>query len=322
MRATASARSTTRLLRTWPHDLGHCRAGSPAEGVGNADGAVRQPSARARQQAALKQHPGSNSQHPPSTPAGPPHLLVLQQNARESTCSIPSHRALHIHCVAIPRVAIADDCSSSGSSTRVAWGRGCQAGVVSQQAAAATRRRPFAAQTSTAHNKPIPPDEQHCHKAPAASAASPSHSPQPHALGRWAVASWQLRPVSTISAYDIRPVSGRPKRAAAVQKPLMKAKSKPARSMRRADRPSWQQGPCSGRAAAERREGRRSGGRPQAAAVEGVLAHPVPRPSPHQEDAGLGQQLSQGRSPVLRHCPSDHPAGGPDHARAALRNTG
>lgn len=42
----------------------------------------------------------------------------------------------------------------------------------------------------------------------------------------------------------MRPVSGAPRRAAAVQKPLMNAKSKPARSMRRAERPSWQQGPC------------------------------------------------------------------------------
>ena len=38
-------------------------------------------------------------------------------------------------------------------------------------------------------------------------------------------------------------MSGAPRRAAAVQKPLMKAKSKPARSMRRAEMPSWQQGP-------------------------------------------------------------------------------
>lgn len=39
------------------------------------------------------------------------------------------------------------------------------------------------------------------------------------------------------------PVSGAPRRAAAVQKPDMKAKSNPARSISRALRPSWQQGP-------------------------------------------------------------------------------
>lgn len=40
------------------------------------------------------------------------------------------------------------------------------------------------------------------------------------------------------------PVSGAPSRAAAVQKPLMKVKSNPARSTRRAEIPSYAAGPC------------------------------------------------------------------------------
>ena len=90
-----------------------------------------------------------------------------------------------------------------------------------------------------------------------------------------------------------------------------------ARSMRRADRPSWQQGPCSRRGGAGWRS---AGGRRRQAAA--VVAHPVQRPSPHQEDARLGQQLPQGGSPVLRHCPSGHPAVGPTRARVVLTSRG
>lgn len=53
-----------------------------------------------------------------------------------------------------------------------------------------------------------------------------------------------MRTWSTISAYEMRPVSGAPSRAAAVQNPLMNAKSKkPDCSMRRAESASWQHGP-------------------------------------------------------------------------------
>ena len=44
-----------------------------------------------------------------------------------------------------------------------------------------------------------------------------------------------LRPCSTISPYEIKPVSGMPSRDADTAKPLMKPISKPASSMSRAD---------------------------------------------------------------------------------------
>jgi hypothetical protein len=57
-------------------------------------------------------------------------------------------------------------------------------------------------------------------------------------MGRAAVAWTQEARESRTSLEDSRPASGAPARAAATEKPDMKAKGKPARSMRRADRPS------------------------------------------------------------------------------------
>lgn len=100
-------------------------------------------------------------------------LLVFDQYPREPGRRVAPHRALHIDGVAVPCVAVADDCGKGEAS----YGGG---GACKQAVAAAGGRARLGRLQSGGRR---------------------------HALGRRRVASWQLRPVSTISAYDIRPVA-------------------------------------------------------------------------------------------------------------------
>lgn len=213
-----------------------------------------------------------------------PHLLVLDQDARQPRCRVAAHGALDVDGVAVAGVSVADDCSWKSNATRVGYGRWCGCAPGDNRAGLCMQQTAWRQEARRAR----------------------------HALGRRRVASVQLRAVSAISANDMSPalgktriegeearvrrrlerevqsqamrhrptaaatqpasepqhgsstpVSGAPRRAAAVQKPLMKPKSKPARSISRADRPSWQQGPClrGAAAGARARSAGGSGGR-------------------------------------------------------------
>ena len=313
-------------------------------------------------------------------PTHPTHLLVLDQDAGKASCRVAPHRALDVHGIAVPGVAVANDCSGGGfiflfhsfdSQTGASGGsagrrRSCRrsgsAALCRTSAAPAWRpipgltyapappphpARPRSPAPETALTGQeasgfvdVPP---RCHHLPVAHQPGVGCS-QPRRSGAEACGRRGSRHGEGCGRCCVRRRgrgaaragergragrAGREKNTERV--PDMKAKSKSARSISRADRPSWQQGPWReefgvrelSRQQRRRRQTRpRSPNRPvckrgiallQPRKAIGERARPPRAP---QEDAGFGQHGAERTRPVdillLAHCPnsSDPPARG------------